>query len=802
MNPLNGQLSQNLTYKAIVVALPTSPLNVQITGEEPGIALAQQALSMAGPGGKPSLYISEVSQETAELCLLASGNVYRIMRPVDGRQLVVDIPHYTKEGAAQAIQRLEHIARWMQVKELSNPVSEINQAVKMEIYYQPALSALQSQEVQTVERIEVGENAAELELYYEYRNGKWVRPPFRIKLTNTGNSPLYCMLLDVTQTFAIQSGLLPGGGVWLRPGEEAWANQGRPIYGFVPEKLWQQGLSEIRDIVKLIVSTVECDATLLEQGELDVPLVTKTTRSLKVESTLNRLMRRIQTRNLSTTPENDEEYSDWATQEYTITTIRPQKSVSIPPSGRTIVLGQGIRLVGHPGLRAQAHLTTIPQASREAGTVILPPLLRDEPDLVQPFQFTADQAGGPGLSVLELYNIADYTVVTPEQPFVLQIDTQLAANEHLLPVGFDGEFFLPLGYAHASNAGTEIVLERLPTPENTRSLTGSVRILFQKIISERLETHYRYPLLTAVAFTADGTTIRIPDNVEVRKRVAAAQRILLYVHGIIGDTKAMAASAHAHGRKLPFQAPVPALADRYDLILTFDYENLKTPIEDTACTLKQRLEEVGLKAGHGKTLHVIAHSMGGLVTRWFIEREGGDAVVQHLVMLGTPNGGSPWSTIQNWVTVALGIGLNCLGMTVWPVHVLGGLLWIIETLDVTLDQMAPGSSVLNTLAASVDPHVPYTIIAGNTSIMQADAEQKRLARLLHRLTLQQLLHGMTALAFFGEPNDIAVSVQSITSVPRDRSPQPVMQQVNCDHLTYFSTETSLRTLVEALERVE
>ena len=141
-------------------------------------------------------------------------------------------------------------------------------------------------------------------------------------------------------------------------------------------------------------------------------------------------------------------------------------------------------------------------------------------------------------------------------------------------------------------------------------------------------------------------------------------------------------------------------------------------------------------------------------------------------------------------------------MTVWPVHVLGGLLWIIETLDVTLDQMAPGSSVLNTLAASVDPHVPYTLIAGNTSIMQVDAEQKRLAHLLHRLTPQQLLHDMTALAFFGEPNDIAVSVQSITSVPRDRLPQPVVQQVNCDHLTYFSTETGLRTLVEALERVE
>jgi hypothetical protein len=95
--------------------------------------------------------------------------------------------------------------------------------------------------------------------------------------------------------------------------------------------------------------------------------------------------------------------------------------------------------------------------------------------------------------------------------------------------------------------------------------------------------------------------------------------------------------------------------------------------------------------------------MGGLVSRWFIERESGNKTVQHLIMLGTPNAGSPWSTVQELAT------------TCWPAAVLGGLVTALERVDVTLDQMRPGAKFLQLLAASPDPGIPYTLIAGNTS---------------------------------------------------------------------------------------
>jgi pimeloyl-ACP methyl ester carboxylesterase len=288
----------------------------------------------------------------------------------------------------------------------------------------------------------------------------------------------------------------------------------------------------------------------------------------------------------------------------------------------------------------------------------------------------------------------------------------------------------------------------------------------------------------------------------VRARVAAASRILLYVHGITGDTRMLASSAKTGW--LGIAPPPPALADRYDLILTFDYESINTTIEQTARDLKQRLESAGLSAGHGKTLDVVAHSMGGLVARWFIEREGGNRVVESLVLVGTPSAGSPWPTVQDWAFAMLAIGLNGLSTVAWPVKVIGALVSATEAIDVSLDQMRPNSDFLKTLASSVDPGVPYTILAGDTSIIPsaqtpaAGENESRLARLWAKIRKTNWLHAGADLAFFNQPNDMAVSVASIRSVPDERTPRPVKVEVASDHVSYFSVEAGLQALADAL----
>jgi pimeloyl-ACP methyl ester carboxylesterase len=277
-------------------------------------------------------------------------------------------------------------------------------------------------------------------------------------------------------------------------------------------------------------------------------------------------------------------------------------------------------------------------------------------------------------------------------------------------------------------------------------------------------------------------------------RVAEAQTIVLFLHGIIGDTRGMVRSAYCSE---------PRLADLYDLVLAFDYENLNTSIEQTALDLQGRLKAVGLGPGHGKRLHILAHSLGGLIARWFIEHLDGKAVVEHLVMLGTPNAGSPWPRVQALATAAIGLALNALTAVSWPLSLLGGLVNGIEAIDVTLDQMEPGTQILDSLWHSADPHVHYTVIAGNTSVREealrseSQPEQpRRIERLLEHLSLQYVLRKTTALAFFGQPNDIAVSVASITHVPLEREPRPAIKEIACDHMTYFQTDASLRMLTD------
>ena len=187
--------------------------------------------------------------------------------------------------------------------------------------------------------------------------------------------------------------------------------------------------------------------------------------------------------------------------------------------------------------------------------------------------------------------------------------------------------------------------------------------------------------------------------------------------------------------------------------------------------------------------------------RWMIEREGGDTMVSRLVTLGTPNGGSPWPTLEAWATTLLALGLNGLAGAFWPAVILAGLVSALEKVDVALDQMAPQSEFLTKLAASPDPHRPYRVIVGNRSLIEVvagDDQGGRLARLLERLSPRHAFGAAVTAAFLGQPNDLAVSVASAKNLAVNRTPAPAINEVACDHMTFFSTLAGLTALAEAL----
>lgn len=794
-------LDENSTYGAVVVATPLPALRVYLNGEADALGRVRQALATSGEGGGPSSLVREVSAvDEADLRMSASDGAFWISRARADRPLVVEVMGLGERGARAGVERLEHIARWEAMAGLDNPGSRLGVEPVEVAFLQPAEEA-------GVEALRDLDPRRGIRLEYRYVDGKWEQPRARIELRNKGRQDIYCALLWLGEDYSVSSALIPGGTILIPAGGSAAVNGGEPVWGSVPDDKWREGRTEVRDLLKLIVSTEQFDATLFDQKELDAYVDTRAAKATRgpPRNALERLAARVHYRGLATRPGTGEAIPDWATSALAITVVRPLNAAEVPKPGGRQALGAGVDLLGHPALKANARLVSPTEAGRGLGGFGLPAILRDDPDASQPFLFVTPRGTDPGLGALQLVNVENPEAVTAGAPLVLRLDgRRLAQGEHVLPFAWDGEFFLPLGAARRTEDGTEIVLRQLPSPLRTggdveRGIVSSIRILFQKIASPYLGLAFDYPRLAAVGFGPDGQPAYEATEDAVRERVARASRILLYVHGILGDTLGMTGSSRAEIALL--NAPPQRIADGYDLVLAFDYENINTSIEATAKGLKDRLAAVGLGPEHEKVLHVVAHSMGGLVSRWFIEREGGDKVVRHLVTLGTPHAGSPWPTLQSWATTGLALALNGLSQVAWPVKLLGDLVAAVEAVDVTLDQMAPDSGFLGDLARSDDPKISYTLLAGNTSVIAAALGDSKAAGLLERLSPQRVLHAATALAFLRAPNDIAVSVASAKAVPEGRSPQPRIEEVGCDHLTFFTSDAGRRALLAALQRV-
>lgn len=133
----------------------------------------------------------------------------------------------------------------------------------------------------------------------------------------------------------------------------------------------------------------------------------------------------------------------------------------------------------------------------------------------------------------------------------------------------------------------------------------------------------------------------------------------------------------------PLEARLEAAGYDVTLLVYPDYG--LGDISDNAARLASTVNAVKARTGASK-VDLVAHSMGGLVSRDYIKNLGGSTSVDSLIMLGTPNYGTALAN--------LGKIVNCVGIT-------------------ACQQMSIGSSYLNALNAGDDTigSVRYTSIA-------------------------------------------------------------------------------------------
>jgi triacylglycerol lipase len=109
--------------------------------------------------------------------------------------------------------------------------------------------------------------------------------------------------------------------------------------------------------------------------------------------------------------------------------------------------------------------------------------------------------------------------------------------------------------------------------------------------------------------------------------VDAAATPILLVHGFIDNHAIFTVMERALRRR------------GFHMLTAYDYDLLTHSIPRAAIRLGETIERLVTQSGYER-IHVIGHSLGGLITRYYVQRLGGDSCVHTLVTLGTPHQGT------------------------------------------------------------------------------------------------------------------------------------------------------------------
>ena len=345
-----GWTPEDVAYDAVIasVPLPAAAVRFDAEGLAEGYEQVRQAISVAGPDGGPSPYVrlagdaeggpdttgaDDASGDALVLRVAAvpdgytvelvdgrrtsrsdplPGPALRILR-ADGSPIVADVPGIDARAARALVARLEHIARWEQLKALGGHPSRLRDAVRLEI--------------EEVEPDATGDEehaplptAAEYRLAYERRGDAWQPPAMILRLVNTTDRDLFVGVLDLTDRFRCHASLFPTDRI--AAGHTVAIREGRPVSAGLPSERPIVSGAEARDWLKVVVSESDFDASAFEMTALDEPF--RATRSaLGAGSTLERLAARVLTRDIGADAGPDSGNPDWCAETYAIRIVVP-----------------------------------------------------------------------------------------------------------------------------------------------------------------------------------------------------------------------------------------------------------------------------------------------------------------------------------------------------------------------------------------------------------------------------------------------------------------------------------------------
>lgn len=742
---LDFQASPKESYWAEITSLPVPPIPVFLEGEEKGTKILQDALD---PNIGIVLLTDKADAEAAQYALVAEKQLFKFINR-ETSALIQGIDGYSVPNARRLYGVIKQVVQWERGLALQNKSTKLKQS---EVDYQ------------FFELLDDGTEhpypGDKVTLDFVKSGDAWKKIRFKLKARNQTGEQLYFTLAYFSRKYGVS--ILKND-----PIPPAKSGEFVTLFGESPNHALglKDDADESIDTFKLIVSRKQVDDFLLMQKDIDLGKIMPSTRDLFGDE--------------DEEEERGKYEDDWFTKTIRVRTVRQLDVVG----KRDTALADGkIKVKAHPAVKAKLSLSTAKTGTRAAGSggEIYKVLERQGMQLAS--LSTGTRAAGDEQGILELTDIENDAALK-DNPLQIDLDIPLDKNEFIMPITFDGEHILIGGDAYKDDAGTtHLSIDHIPeAPDNRRSVGKALKLYFFKTYLKQEDVN----LLRWVEFQADSSIKQ--HKTGVKEKVFKAKNILLLIHGIIGDTEPAAKEL-----KKVVDKKGKSIDQKFDLVLTYDYENLSTPIEQTAAKLKEQLDGVGLNENDGKKLTILAHSMGGLVSRWFIEQDGGNKVTDHLVMCGTPNEGSPFGRVD-FVRKLMTL-LTTVAMNTFPVLApFGGVVLAVlnrsKKITPTLEQMGAKSSFMKRLNKSDDPGVQYTILAGDVE-HYVDPADKLFPHLLEKTGKSMIFEAM----FKNEAHDMAASIDSIRSVDDSRKPAPNKVIVPCHHINYFSSEVGIEAL--------
>lgn len=250
------------------VAMPRTPVTVggDTSDDEPAAAEIRAAIAVAGPGGVPSPYLRLVPRdaagEAAELVVTVPRQGVPAILSADGAVLTSASAGAGRPAPGEVVRRLEHVARWRQIRDIRNPGSRLADQVRLRVI--PA----EPGDVHTPrdrDGVRVGPNGV-IELAY----GPGGTPPrVFLRLDSAASRPLHCVLLNLTDRFGIDAGMFPGG--FLDAGASAAAGDGDPFELRIPEDRLTGPCPLVQDWLMLIASEDQINAESFTLTRLGTP---------------------------------------------------------------------------------------------------------------------------------------------------------------------------------------------------------------------------------------------------------------------------------------------------------------------------------------------------------------------------------------------------------------------------------------------------------------------------------------------------------------------------------------------------